>query len=220
MDVSVLIPWRPDGGQRDDVFRYLVPLWRATGAQICIGTDTGSGPFNAAMAQNNAFRQAENDVLVMYGADQLPDPLALETALAALSGGRNAWLPLYSQTGYYSEETTREILAGTRPEGFELDYTLPFCTGVLGLTRDAYVATGGQDERFSGWGYEDAAFRQTLAGLFGVPDPLPLTLRCLWHAGDHRIAVSPNEVLMRDYTPLQDPAQTRAYLDARGSFLA
>lgn len=218
MDLSVLIPWRPDGGQRDDVFRYLLPKWRATGAQICIGTDSGSGPFNCAEAQNNAFFQAKHDNLVMFGADQLPDRKVLDVAASALPGPR--WLPLFQETAYYSEETTRALISGdTREEIAPFDYVLPFCTGVIALTRDAYVTTGGMDERFRGWGYEDAAFRQTLAGLFGAPEPLPATLRCLWHATDHRIAVSPNEVLMRDYIPLTDPVSTQAYLDQRGTFL-
>lgn len=228
MDVSVLIPWRTDNGPRERVFRYLLPLWEATGAQICVGEDAPDGPFNCSRAQNRAFRQAKHDRLYMIGADALPDMVSLNVAVQCLSDNPPqwfytrlgyGWLPLFAQTGYYSREATDRILAGSDPESFELDYTLPFCTGPVALTRDAYVATGGMDERFSGWGYEDAAFRQTLAGLFGAPPAPPHTLRCLWHETDHRITVSPNQVLMDDYTPLTDPVKTRAYLDQRGSFL-
>jgi hypothetical protein len=218
VDVSVLIPWRADNGPRQRVFDYLLPLWQSTGAQICVGQDDPEGPFNCSRAQNRAFRQAEHDNLVMIGADTLP----LSTWTLAeidLRLQTDPWFPIFSETGYYSQEITGRILAGERPERFALDYTLPFCTGPVALTRDAYVATGGMDERFSGWGYEDAAFRQTLAGLFGAPPARAAVARCLWHETDHRIAVSPNEVLMRDYTPLTDPVKTRIYLDQRGSFL-
>lgn len=219
MDVSILIPWRPDGGQRDRVFYgYVLPKWVETGAQVCVGRDDLTGPFNCSRAQNRAFREAKHDLLFMIGADTLPDPGALLVTSCRLSV-HGDWFALFEKTGYYSEADTERILSGADPDSIELDYVLPFCTGPVALTRDAYVATGGMDERFQGWGYEDAAFRQTLAGLFGAPPALPATARCLWHETDHRIAVSPNEVLMRDYTPLTDPVKTREYLDRRGSFL-
>lgn len=229
MDVSILIPWRPDGGIRDRIFYdYVLPGWQYSGAQVCVGQDDWTGPFNCSRAQNRAFRQAKHDLLFMIGADTLPDFGVLSTACSVIRNpapqwtytrSGHGWVPLFEKTGYYSREDTERILSGADPDSIELEYVLPFCTGPVALTRNAYVATGGMDERFSGWGYEDAAFRQTLAGLFGAPPALPATARCLWHETDHRIAVSPNEVLMRDYTPLTDPVKTQAYLDQRGSFL-
>jgi hypothetical protein len=218
MDLSVLIPWRSDNGPRQAAFDYLIPRWEATGVQVCVGQDDPDGPFNCARAQNRAFRQAKQDRLIMFGADQIPPtPSELFDMVVALS--IYPWAPLMAETGYYSRESTGRILAGADPFAEPLEYTLPFCTGVIGVTRHAYESAGGMDERFSGWGYEDAAFRQTLAGLFGAPPALPYTLRCLWHETDHRIAVSPNEVLMRDYIPLTEPVSTRAYLDDRGTFV-
>lgn len=228
MDVSILIPWRTDNGPRERVFRYLLPLWEATGAQVCIGEDDSDGPFNCSRAQNRAFRLAKHDILYMIGADAFPDVVSLSYAISCLSPNPPqwyytrsgfGWLPTFAETGYYSQASSERILSGAEPASEELEYTLPFCTGPVALTRDAYLKSGGMDERFSGWGYEDAAFRQTLAGLFGCPAALPCTLRCLWHETGHRNAVSPNEVLMRDYTPLTDPVKTQAYLDQRGSFL-
>lgn len=219
MDISVLIPWRTDNGDRERVWSYLRPLWEATGAQVCIGVDDPDGPFNCSRAQNRAFRLAKHDKLIMVGADTLPDLGVLDTVPMSFRNFDYDWFPIFEKTGYYSQEGTQRILSGADPDSIELDYVLPFCTGPVALTRDAYVATGGMDERFSGWGYEDAAFRQTLAGLFGAPPALPATARCLWHETGHRNAVSPNEVLMRDYTPLTEPVSTRAYLEKRGSFL-
>lgn len=220
MNVSILIPWRTDNASRQRAFDYVVPRWEATGADVCVGQDDPDGPFNCSRAQNRAFRQAKHDRLLMFGADQVPPPpdelWVMEHAFGWLG---HDWFPLMAETGYYSRDSTDRILAGADPFEEPLEYTLPFCTGVIGVTRDAYESAGGMDERFSGWGYEDAAFRQTLAGLFGAPPALANTLRCLWHETDHRKAVSPNQVLMRDYTPLTDPVSTRAYLDQRGSFL-
>lgn len=213
MDLSVLLPWRPDGGQRDDVFRHLVPLWRATGAQVCIGTDSGEGPFNCAQAQNNAFRQATSDHLVMYGADQLPDAAALDAGLTV-----DTWRPLYATTSYYSRYDTLTILRGEAP-GADYEHVVPFCTGVVALSRQAYLETGGMDERFAGWGAEDAAFRRTLAVLYGEQRPALPTLRCLWHAGEHRRLGDANRRLAEEYDDIANADTMRSYLTTRGSFV-
>lgn len=217
MDVSVLIPWRGGDPQRERVFEYVLMMWEKTGADICVGEDDPGGPFNCSRAQNRAFRLAKHDRLMMIGADTVPDFELVQVVYNRLD--TVDWFPLFHETAYYSQESTARILSGAPRAAEPFEYVLPFCTGPVALTRDAYVATGGMDERFSGWGYEDAAFRQTLAGLFGAPPAEPKTARCLWHEVGHRIAVSPNEVLMRDYTPLTEPVSTRAYLDQRGSFL-
>jgi len=218
VNISVLIPWRSDGGARERVWNYLLPLWEQTGADICVGTDTGVGPFNCSMAQNNAFAQAKHDTLVMFGADQLPDVQAMRDAEQALHSGLS-WLPIMAQTSYYSRAATERILNGANPDDVEVDYTLEFCTGLVALTRQAYYAVGGMDERFVGWGYEDAAFRQSLAGMFGAPAALPHVLRCLWHETTHRVTESPNRALMEDYIPLTSPEVTKPYLLQRGSFV-
>jgi hypothetical protein len=217
VDVSVLIPWRGGDPQRERVFEYVLDQWAKIPVQVCVGEDDPEGPFNCSRAQNRAFRQAERNHLIMIGADTLPPDAAF--IWERFRHHDEDWFPIFSETSYYSEEATGRILSGANPADEFPEYTLPFCTGPVALTRDAYVATGGMDERFSGWGYEDAAFRQTLAGLFGAPPALDATCRCLHHRVDHRTAVSPNEVLMRDYTPLTEPVSTRAYLDQRGSFL-
>lgn len=220
MDVSILIPWRGGDPQRERVFEYVLAQWAQLPVQVCIGEDDLDGPFNCSRAQNRAFKLADRRYLYMVGADTVPNRNSVFFALNHLREPLyEPWIPVFSETAYYSQLSTNRILLGADPADEPLDYTLPFCTGPVALTRDAYVATGGMDERFSGWGYEDAAFRQTLAGLFGAPPALPVTARCLWHETDHRIAVSPNEVLMRDYTPLTSVVSTRAYLDQRGSFL-
>lgn len=220
MDVSVLIPWRGGDPQRERVFEYVLAQWAKVPVQVCVGEDDPGGPFNCSRAQNRAFKQADRKFLYMVGADTLPDRNSVFFAQNLLSEPLHCpWLPVFAETSYYSQESTNRILLGADPADEPMDYTLPFCTGPVALTRAAYVATGGMDERFSGWGYEDAAFRQTLAGLFGAPPALPSAARCLWHETGHRNAVSPNEVLMRDYTPLTEPVSTRAYLDQRGSFL-
>jgi N-terminal domain of galactosyltransferase len=217
VDVSVLIPWRGGDPQRERVLEYVLMVWDKTGADICVGEDDPGGPFNCSRAQNRAFQLAKHDKLIMIGADTVPSFSLVQMVYNRLD--TVDWFPLFHETAYYSRESTERILSGAPRSAEAFEYVLPFCTGPVALTRDAYLASGGMDERFSGWGYEDAAFRQTLAGLFGAPPANPDTCCCLWHETGHRNPVSPNEVLMRDYLPLTEPGLTRAYLDQRGSFL-
>lgn len=154
---------------------------------------------------------------MIFGADGFPDIHMLEAVEDGLDS--SPWLHVCSQTGYYSKSTTEQILVGADPSVVNLEYTLPFCMGVVACTRQSYEAAGGMDERFKGWGYEDTAFLTVLANLFGARQPLPHTYTCLWHETDHRIAVSPNSVLMDEYTALQDRESTLRYLAQRGSFV-
>lgn len=217
MDVSILIPWRPDGGQRDRVFEYLLPLWEQTGAQVCVGEDDPTGPFNCARAQNRAFRLAKHDKLVMFGADQLPELTVLTQACDRLDN--EPWFPLFNRTAYYSKDSSARIMSGKpcQDEPFEEQY--PYCEGVLALTRTAYHRTGGMDERFSGWGAEDSAFRHTLYKLYGDPAPFEATLRCLWHSGEHRVLGPQNRALVDAYNACTNVSEIEQHLAQRGSFL-
>lgn len=217
MDLSVLIPWRSDFDQRERVFQHVLknPAW--SGAEICIGTDTGSGPFNCAMAINDAFRQATSDNLAMFGADCIPDPYVIQNAPIRLQ--TEHWFPLFSATGYYSKEASARIMSGEPYQEFPFEVQYPYCEGLLGLTREAYHRSGGMDERFVGWGAEDSAFRHTLWRLYGEAAAFPATLGCLWHREDHRILGPANRALVDSYNRMDNASEMEAFLAERGSFV-
>lgn len=220
LELSVLIPWRTDNGPRARVFDHVLSLWNLTGADICIGTDTGEGPFNCAMAQNDAFRKAKYNNLVMFGADMLPDIGVIQAATERLAN--EAWFPLFEQTAYFSEADTETLLRGPgapyTPLGYQ--HLVPFCTGVVGLTRETYIEAGGMDERFMGWGMEDAAFRHTLHSLYPNAVAFPATCVCLWHPeGDRGHSSQNNWDLIREYEARPERKQILEYLAERGSFV-
>lgn len=197
MRVSVLIPFRGDGGRRTQLFNHVRRLWRATDFEISIGSDHGAAPFNVSRAFNDAADQATGDVFVLFGADQLPDVDQVHQAVAAL--GERAWVPLFSSTGAYSESSTNAILAGADPAFFGFEQWAPFCTGIIALTREAWDAVNGMDERFFGWGCEDVAFRMSLEVIHGPSDPLDGTLRCLHHPAAPRDRFDANAALVGGY---------------------
>lgn len=195
MDVSVLVPWRSEDPQRIKVWDYIESEWSLMGVEICAASDgRGHGPFNTAKACNNAFKMSTKNWLVTTGADVIPDFTMVETGLYVAKRDGLKWVPLGNETEYFNAETTERILEHRKwwTEPTDPVYSVPFQTGIMLIRRDLYLETGGHDERFEGWGGEDAAFRRSVHVLGGDSEPIPLTLRCLWHDPGRRGTMSKN----------------------------
>lgn len=201
--VSILLPWRTDHGHRERLWTYLRPLWEALPVELCVADDGGEdgAPFSYAAGANRAAATATGDVLITWGADQLPSLLA--ATAAAEEARRHGWSMVYRRTGYYSPFHTEAILGGANPDHLPLEQTESHCTGLIAVHRDVWDAIGGMDERFHGWGYEDAALRDRLARGHGPQRPAPSAmLRCLWHPVRHRVYTGPNaDLYYREYAP-------------------
>lgn len=203
MTVSVLIPWRTDHGHRERLWTYLRPLWEALPVELCVTDDGGEdgAPFSYAAGANRAAATATGDVLITWGADQLPDMAAIEAAAAVADW--HGWSMVFTRTGYYSPFHTEAILGGANPSQFLLEQIENHCTGIIAVRRDVWKAVGGMDERFRGWGYEDAALRDRLTRDHHPRLPAPShMLRCLWHPVRHRVYTGPNaDLYYREYAP-------------------
>lgn len=195
MDVSVLVPWRSQDPQRIKIWDYCKDEWERRGVEICEGVDAEDGPFNTAKACNDAFRQSTRSYLLTMGADIIPGYDLLKVAVRMLETRPARWVPVGDRTEYFNAEATDRILGKTThwsQEETDPQYTVPFQTGIMLIRRDLYLETGGHDERFEGWGGEDAAFRRSVHVLGGDSEPVPLTLRCLWHDPSRRGTMSKN----------------------------
>lgn len=219
-DVSVLIPWRGGDPQRERVWQHIESLWEQTDVELCVGVDDPGGPFNCSRAINRAFKMSTKPYIMQFGADCIPSVTALCGGLDVLRSGA-AWVPLFDRTDYYNEFATQEILRGIPRITCTTDPNLavPFQTGVLGMTREAFVETGGSDERFEGWGAEDSAFRMVLWRLYGGGDPLPFTLHCMWHNSDHRVLGQENLALCQEYERIDNREDMLRYIAQRGSYI-
>lgn len=202
MTVSILIPWRTDHGHRERLWTYLRPPWEALPYQLCVASDGAEDgqPFDYAAAANRAAKQATGDVLITWGADQLPDPGAIDAAgVTATAWG---WSQVFDRNATYSPFATEQILAGADPARLRVELFEPHCTGIIAVRRDVWDAVGGMDERFHGWGYEDAALRDRLTRDYGRPPVRSGTLVGLWHPVRHRVYTGPNaDLYYREYAP-------------------
>lgn len=146
---------------------------------------TASHPFSVSRALNDAARHARGDVFLLFGADHVPDPAAITWALEQVK--RHPWVRIYDRVLYASEAATHLMVDGPWPGTLLTDgadwtrHSAP-CPGVLAVTRRAYEAAGGMDERFTGWGYEDTEFLSRLVHTVpgGTMGPCGLPLRELY----------------------------------------
>lgn len=221
-DVSVVIPWRSEDPQRIKVWEHCKSEWETLGVEVCAEPDTDYGPFNTAKAANNAFKTSTRRYVYTMGADIIPDFTMLDLGLLKLKDEGLSWIPMGNQTEYFGPQATDRILTHKRWWDEEVDpaCTVPFQTGVMLMKRELYAEAGGHDERFTGWGGEDAAFRRAIHLLGGDSDPLSLSLRCLWHDPSRRQTMSPKNFELCDlYHDMHTRQEVLDYVAERGSFV-
>jgi hypothetical protein len=201
--VSVLIPFRGDnGGQRDRLWAWCKAQWDSMPYELVIGEDRGDGPFNISRAFNDAASRASGDVFILYGADHIPDQDRVEWAVGQLH--EHPWCALYAQTAGLSATDTNAILMGYGYDKIPFTQVAPFCTSIIGIRADSWIKF---DERFQGWGGEDAAWRMVLTSLYGdTPDPSG-TLRCLYHEPASREYSQANFALIGEYITAEATGQ-------------
>lgn len=191
--ISVLIPWRTDDGQRDRVLDWILRryalMWPEV--QVVLGTNDDE-PFNRSSARNNAAEQADGDVFVIADADTIvPDFGRLTWAAHAVDSGLAPWIVPYAENQYFNLSMgATESLLGMEPDvplamnprfAIAWEHKITSWAGALVLTRSAFEAVGGYDERFNGWGYEDNSFRYAMDTLVGPHERLDGAAWHLWH---------------------------------------
>ena len=166
--VTVLVPWRPQPS-RIEAFEALKAWYARHLPDAVIRTfDSDDELFNLSACRNIAIASIddENEVVVINDADTVPElgPLLAAVEAAATSG--LVHLP-YDRYHWLGREGTSQFLAGTDPADCEYELVIGARSGVYVTTPKTWWSHGGQDERFRGWGFEDAAWyvaHETLLG--------------------------------------------------------
>jgi hypothetical protein len=211
MSVSVLVPWRTDNGQREKLWAYCEKVWQRSPYELVVGVEQGYGPFNISKAFNDAARKATGDIFVLYGADHLPDDDRIEWAVEQLKTYK--WCALYSDTAGLSEVSTKQILKGADPAGIVPVQVAPVCTAIIAIRAEDWIDF---DERFTGWGGEDTAWRMALESLYGPPPQPSGMLRCLYHNAAPRDHAQGNYNLIGEYITAEAEGRMSEYLKEIG----
>jgi glycosyl transferase family 7 (putative galactosyltransferase)/methyltransferase family protein len=161
MTISLLVPYRAGDANRDRVWAWLASRWREAlpDAELLTGDD-GRMPFSRAAALNRAADQASGDVYVILDGDTWFEPEAIESSAAQIRRGRIGWLHK-ARKHFLDELATQRVVDGEMSledaaarAPFD-EYVIP---APMVLSRAAFEAVNGFDERFRGWGCEDNAF--------------------------------------------------------------
>lgn len=188
--ISVLVPYRPDGGQREETWQWLKQRWLSMGAavELIAESDDGGahpGEFNHPLAINRAAAVAQGSVLVIADCDTAFDPGWVLRAAIKIQSGDAAWvLPLSyekldkASTAAVLKQDPAEPITRYRTEWIG---TAVNWSGIVVVPRLAFQRCGGYDERIAWWGGDDIAFGLTMDALWGPHLRLPGRAMHLWH---------------------------------------
>lgn len=166
----VVIPWRP-APSRLDAFERVVEWYRAALPGVPVQTvDTDDDPFVLAACRNRAMREADADEVVVVGdADTIPEREPLTEAILTAATSSLVQLP-YDEYRWLGRSGSADYAAGVPlPECTVEQFVDGACSGVYVATPRVWARHGGQDERFRGWGFEDAAWNLAHTTLLGSP---------------------------------------------------
>ena len=166
----VVLPWRPAPSRLDafdrvrDWYARMLPEFRVE------TIDSGDDPFNLARCRNLAVAGLDDPdaVIVLNDADTLPEPGPLREAVEAAKSSGRVHLP-YTAYHWLGAEGSAQFAAGIPLEECAFELVHGACSGVYVTTRRTWEAHGGQDERFRGWGFEDAAWYLAHSTILGEP---------------------------------------------------
>ncbi len=166
----VVIPWRPQQSRLAALDAVTSWYSENLGDADIRFVDSPDPVFNLAQARNLGVASVADmdDVVVIGDADTLPqrDPLLAAIAGAAHSG--KVHLP-YDEYRWLGASGTAQFAAGTALENTDFELVRGACSGVYVTTARTWASHGGQDERFRGWGYEDAAWYRAHETILGGP---------------------------------------------------
>lgn len=167
--VTVVIPWRP-APSRVPAFEFVREWYARHLPELTVRTiDTDDDVFVLSACRNRAIASIDPDEVIVVGdADTLPEPEPLRAAIRAARTSGLVHLP-YTEYRWLGATGDAQIRAGVAPQDCEHDLVIGACSGVYVTTPRTWARHGGQDERFRGWGFEDAAWFLAHGTLLGAP---------------------------------------------------
>lgn len=218
MTIPVLVPWRSDGGRRDDLWRWVRRTFWSTLPDFRIVTGRSpDGPFNRSAAVNDAAALAGNwRVAVIADNDTWVPPAQLDAAVdTALRSQRLT--AAFSRVVELARDYSDGLLAGSATlADFNVDRVRTDVLGtqssMLVVPRELWNLVGGFDPKFQGWAGEDNAFWKACTVLAGEPQRIDGCAFHLWHqpASRGNATYRTNVARWQRYARVRSEAQLRA----------
>lgn len=166
MNLSVIIPFCPDGGRRDQNYLWVAERVRRLlpNAEL-ITSYQEYPPFNRAFLCNEGVKQASRDNILICDADMIFDLDLIENGLSIINDV--PWIAPFIYKLDVSWNSSNALLQSDPSialSNLNLQISRKWgaerCKGgaMLMITKKNYINVGGFDQRFNGWGYEDNAF--------------------------------------------------------------
>ena len=166
--VTAIIPWRPQPS-RLAAYDATVDWYRSNLPEAIVTiVDSDDQIFTLSRCRNLGVAGADDDVVIINDADTVPELSPLLEAISAARVDGLVHLP-YTDYRWLGAAGTAQFAAGRELSECDYELVVGACSGVYVTTADAWWAHGGQDERFQGWGFEDAAWYLAHETLLGRP---------------------------------------------------
>jgi hypothetical protein len=201
--ISILVPFREDTTRRTRNWEWLEKFYRESildGKIEIIEGEDDHFPFCKTAAVNDAFRKSKGDVIVVMDADCYIKPGRILEAATLIRAARKrrkfVWFVPYRRFYRLDEWASDRLLESNPahpwfipdpPPPDYFDHKNNISSGhwwgalITVLPREAFMAIGGMDERFSGWGGEDVSFMYAMDTLWARHKTLDGPVFHLWH---------------------------------------
>ena len=199
--VTLLVPFRSDGDRRSRTWAWLQEYWQfwLPEAEIVEGHDDHT-PFSKTSAVNEAFCRSAGDVVVILDSDcYIDSAVILDCARqirAARRRGRRLWFVPYRHFWRLTDAASMLVLSSWPGDPYQFSTPPPpadteessgesvghwYGALIQVMPREAFVAAGGMDERFAGWGGEDISFMNAVDTLYARHRTTRIQTLHLWH---------------------------------------
>ncbi len=195
--VSVIVPFRPDGAERDLAFDWVKRRYEALHPdwEFLIGTCPDAHRWKKGVAIAEALLRAKGATLVIADADVFIEPQALSEAVDLVQRREAEWVVPHRLVKRLNSPSTDLVLDSDPSNGTEGPRKLRRAPyegyaggGVVVITRSDYEASGGIPIAFAGWGAEDECLAIILDTLLGPHTRLDYDLWHLYHSPVRRMA--------------------------------